>query len=253
MSELPALLTAFDVLPAPVVVLVGHFGAGKTEIAVNLALGWRERGEEVTIVDLDLVKPYFRTRLLREEFAARGIHLVVPGDDRIASDLPILVPEVRGSVGRAAAGGRRVIIDVGGADVGARVLGAVGGLNDPRLADVLFVVNGNRPFAETPEEVIRVLREVQVASRLTVTGLVSNTHLMEESTPEVVHAGLALTDQVSRDTGLPIRFRAVLDRVLAECGADGDLGELPLLSVARRITPPLECRPPGSRRRTAVV
>lgn len=245
--------SVFDVLSAPVTVLVGHFGAGKTELAVNLAIGWRERGEAVSIVDLDLVKPYFRTRLLREEFAALGIDLVVPTDDRLYADLPILVPQVRGSVGLAAAGKRRVIMDVGGADVGARVLGAVAGLQDPRVADVLFVVNGNRPFAETPADVIRMLREVEAASRLTVTGLVANTHLMEETTPDVVEAGVVLAEHVSRDTGVPIRFRAVLGRVLAASGPGGPDGSVPVLGVTRRITPPLEWRAPGSRRRTAVV
>lgn len=245
--------TAFDVLSSPVTVLVGHFGAGKTEIAVNLALGWRARGERVSIVDLDLVKPYFRTRLLREEFAALGIDLVVPGNDRLYADLPILVPEVRGAVGRAAAGERRVILDVGGADVGARVLGAVAGLSDPRIAEVLFVVNGNRPFAETPADVVRMLRDVEAASRLKVTGLVANTHLMEETTRELAESGFGLADDVGRDTGLPVRFRAILGRVLTGDGADRLRDSIPVLSVTRRITPPLEWRAPGARRRTAVV
>jgi len=74
--------TALETLTAPVTVLVGHFGAGKSEIAVNLAFGWRERGEAVAVVDLDVVKPYFRSRLLRDEMQARGITLVAPQGDR---------------------------------------------------------------------------------------------------------------------------------------------------------------------------
>ncbi|MEW5984143.1 MAG: cobalamin biosynthesis protein CbiA [Acidobacteriota bacterium] len=253
MADLSTPPLVFDVLSAPITVLVGHFGAGKTEIAVNLALGWRERGEAVSIVDLDLVKPYFRTRLLREEFAARGIDLVVPPDDRLYADLPILVPEVRGAVGRAAAGGRRVIMDVGGADVGARVLGAVGGLTDSRLADVLFIVNGNRPFAETAADVIRVVREVEAASRLSVTGLVANTHLMDETTPAVVEAGLALAEEVGAELGVPVRFWVALDRLVGDADASPDGRGLPVLAVKRRITPPLEWRARGAHRRTAVV
>lgn len=253
MAESSSLPTAFDVISAPIVVLVGHFGAGKTEIAVNLALGWRQRGEAVTIVDLDLVKPYFRTRLLREEFEAEGIGLVVPSGDRVYADLPILVPEVRGAVGRAAAGGQRVILDVGGADQGARVLGAVAGLSDPRLTEVLFVVNGNRPFAETPADVGRMLRDIETASKLKVTGLVSNTHLMDETTPDVVESGLSLAEAVGLAHQLPVRFWAALDEVRrrADSGLDGH--GLPVLSLVRKITPPLEWRAPGARRRTAVV
>jgi hypothetical protein len=84
--------TALETLTAPVTVLVGHFGAGKSEIAVNLAFGWRERGEAVAVVDLDVVKPYFRSRLLRDEMHARGITLVVPQGDLFYADRRLSCP-----------------------------------------------------------------------------------------------------------------------------------------------------------------
>ncbi|MCX6551783.1 MAG: hypothetical protein NTY02_12420 [Acidobacteria bacterium] len=253
MTEPSGRPTAYDVLKAPVTVLVGHFGAGKSEIAVNLAFGWRDRGEDVSVVDLDLVKPYFRSRLLRDDMVARGIVLVVPGGDQFYADLPILVPEVRGAVGLAVARHRRVIMDVGGADVGSRVLGSLPGLGNPDLTDVLFVVNGNRPFAETPEAVVTMLREIERVSKLRVTGLVANTHLMEETTPETIEAGLQLAEAVSRDTGLPIRFWAVLARLGDSCAGNGTGRSLPWLPLTRLITPPLELRPHGMRRRSSVV
>jgi len=242
--------TAFDALKAPVTILVGHFGSGKSEIAVNLAFGWRARGETVTVVDLDVVKPYFRSRLLREEMQARGITLVAPQDDRFYADLPIVVPEVRGAVGRAMAGEGRAILDVGGADVGSRVLGSMAGLDDPSRAEVVFVVNGNRPFAESPEAVITMLREVEAASRLRVTGLAANTHLINETTPGTVAAGLDLAGAVSRGTGLPVRFWAVMARLVAN---PADVSPLPWLPLIRQITTPLEPRPHGQRRRSSVV
>src|SRR5512146_3194654 len=118
------------------VILVGHFGSGKTEIAVNLAYRFRKNGEEVTLVDLDVVKPYFRSRGLIEDLEAAGVHLVAPWDEFAHAALPMVVPEVRGAVGQAAAGLRRLIMDVGGADVGARVLGSIPGLADPSTTDV---------------------------------------------------------------------------------------------------------------------
>jgi hypothetical protein len=245
-------LTAYEVLTAPVTVLVGHFGAGKSEIAVNLAFGWQARGQQVSVIDLDLVKPYFRSRLLREDMQARGIALVVPENDRFYADLPILVPEARGAVGQAVATHRRIIMDVGGSDVGARVLGALPGLSDPALTDVLFVVNGNRPFAESPAAVIAMLRDIERVSRLRVTGLVANTHLMEESTPAIVAAGLSLADEVSAETGIPVRFAAMLDRLCDGVASLNHRG-LPRLPLTRLITPPLELRPHGSRRRSSVV
>jgi len=242
--------TAFDALTAPVTVLVGHFGAGKSEIAVNLAFGWRERGDAVTVVDLDVVKPYFRSRLLRDEMQARGIGLVVPDGDRFYADLPIVVPEVRGAVGRAMAGLGRAVLDVGGADVGARVLGSLAGLDDPHLADVIFVVNGNRPFAESPEAVMDMLREIERVSKLTVTGLAANTHLINETTDDTVVEGLALADAVSRASGLPVRFWAMLAHRAPDPSA---FSPLPWLPLTRQITTPLEPRPDGLRRRSSIV
>src|SRR5512136_2128741 len=114
---------AYAVLTAPVVILVGHFGSGKSEIALNLAFGMRERGSDVSVVDLDVVKPYFRVRLAREELDAKGITLVVPEGDRFYADLPIIVPQVRGVLSRTLDPNARVIVDAGGADLGARALG----------------------------------------------------------------------------------------------------------------------------------
>lgn len=245
--------TAFDVLTAPVTVLVGHFGSGKSEIAINLAFGWRDRGETVSVVDLDVVKPYFRARLLREDMQARGIVLVVPQDDRFYADLPIVVPEVRGVIGQAMAGHGRAIVDAGGAGVGARVLGSIPGLDDPDRADILFIVNGNRPFAESPDAVIAMLREIERVSKLRVTGLVANTHLIHETTADVVDAGLELARTVARETRLPVRFWAMLARLAeTEGGPAAHLG-LPWLPLTRQITTPFEARPRGHRRRSSVV
>jgi hypothetical protein len=242
--------TALDTLTAPVTVLVGHFGAGKSEIAVNLAFGWRERGETVAVVDLDVVKPYFRSRLLRDEMLARGITLVVPQDDRFYADLPIIVPEVRGAVGRAMAGQGRAVLDVGGADVGARVLGSIAGLDDPSLSDVIFVVNGNRPFAESPDAVIGMLREIERVSKLKVTGLAANTHLINETTDATVIEGIDLAGAVSLETGLPVRFWAMLAHLAPDPAA---FSPLPWLPLTRQITTPLDPRPHGLRRRSSIV
>lgn len=245
--------TAFETLTAPVTVLVGHFGSGKTEIALNLAFGWRDRDEPVTVVDLDVVKPYFRVRLLREEMIERGIALVAPQDDRFYADLPIIVPQVRGAIGRAMAGGGRAVVDVGGADVGSRVLGSIAGLDDPLRADVLFVVNGNRPFAETPEAVLSMLRDIESASKLKVTGLVANTHLIHETTRDAVEQGLALAASVAAAAGLPVRFWAMLAGVAARDGWPAGGRHLPWLPLTRRLTTPVEPRPHGLRRRSSVV
>lgn len=243
--------TAFDILTTPVTLLVGHFGAGKSEICINLAFGWRERGWDVTLIDLDLVKPYFRSRLLRDEMGAQGIHVVVPEGDRVFADLPIVVPEARAGAALASDARRKTVFDVGGAEVGSRVLGSLTGLSNPETTDVLFVVNGNRPFAETPADIVRMLRQIERTSRVAVTGLVANTHLIDETTPEVIHAGVELANQVSAETGLPVRFWAAVGDVAD--GVDGPCRDLPLLPMTRYITAPIGWRTGGARRRSSLV
>jgi len=112
------------------------------------------------------------------------------------------------------------------------------------------VVNGNRPFAESPAAVVGMLREIERASKLRVTGLAANTHLINETTDDTVTAGLELADAVSRATGLPLRFWAMLAHLVADPAA---FSPLPWLPLTRQITTPLEPRPHGLRRRSSIV
>jgi len=240
------------VVRRPVTILVGHFGAGKTEIAINLAFGLRDEGTPVTLVDLDVVKPYFRSRSAIDALAARGVGLVAPPGDLRHADLPIVVPEVRGAVGRAVAGELQVIIDVGGAEVGARVLGSIPALDDPAVTDTLFVVNGRRPFAGDRDEVLRMIHEIQQASRLQVSGLVSNTHLMDETTIDIVREGFDLAAAVSAASGVPIRCHAVPAGLAAAAAAELVDGT-PLLCIDRHIMRPLDLGHPGTRRRSSIL
>jgi hypothetical protein len=243
---------ALDALARPTVILVGHFGSGKTEIAVNLAFAWRNRGAAATLVDLDVVKPYFRCRLAKEALEARGIRLVAPEGDLFFADMPILVPEARAAAGNG--DGRRVIFDVGGDDLGARVLGSMAGRADRQTTDVLFVVNANRPFAEDAAAMRAMLVEVRAAARLPVTGLVANTHLLDETTPEIVLQGVRAARDLEAATGIPVRFCAVCDRLVpAFGGPDGAVERLPILALERHIVPPFAAVPPGVRRRARVV
>jgi len=243
-----------DRLTRPLTVLVGHAGSGKTEIAVNLAFALRARGAEVTLVDLDLVKPFFRCRLVKEELEARGIRLVAPGGDRFYADLPILDPGVRAAAGEGIAGDRRVICDVGGSDLGARVLGSLADVLDRAATDLLFVVNAYRPFAEDGASLGRMLRAVQGAARLEITGLVANTHLMEETTAEDVRAGIRAARELEAATGIPLRFCAVLAALARTLdGRDGGVENLPILAMERHIVAPFVLRPRGARRPLTVV
>ena len=248
--------SALEELQRPVTILVGPSGSGKTEIAVNLAFGWRNRGAPVTLVDLDLVKPFFRCRLARADLEARGIRLVAPDGGRFYADLPILLPEARaaGAGRNGAGGGTRCIFDVGGDDHGARVLGSLAGTLDRGATDLLFVVNTSRPFAHDVAASRRILDQIQAAARMAATGLVANTHLMDETTPEVVRAGIRAARELEAATGVPLRFCTMLGELAAAFdGPHGVVDRERILAIERHIVPPFGKKPSGAARRSAVV
>jgi hypothetical protein len=241
--------SALEELQHPVTILVGPSGSGKTEIAVNLAFGWRNRGARVTLVDLDLVKPFFRCRLAKVDLEARGIRLVAPEGDRFYADLPILLPEARSAGQNGTGNGMRVIFDVGGDDHGARALGSLTGTLDTSAADLLFVINTSRPF---PHDF--ALERIQAAARMKVTGLVANTHLMEETTPELVRAGIQAARELGAARGIPVRFCTMLAELAGGFEASQGSGDREsILAIERHIVPPFGKKPSGAARRSAVV
>jgi hypothetical protein len=226
---------AIDILAAPVVILVGHFGSGKSEIALNLAFGFAGRGHDVSVVDLDVVKPYFRCRQAREELQAYGIRLVAPEGELANADLPIILPEIRHLVQH---GTGSVVMDVGGDPVGTRALGSLADVLVPDKTRHLLVLNFKRPYTETVDDAVAMVREIEAAGRLPVTGLISNTHLLSETTPEIVLEGLRLAEQTAKKVDLPLVAIGV-DVKTAEALGDRDL-ECPLIVLTRRITTPFE-------------
>lgn len=216
-----------------ITLFTGTYGSGKSETAVSYSHHLLDLGYSVKILDLDVVNPYFRCREAAAELEKRGATVVAPKGAQFFADLPIILPEIRGSLGddRMA-----VVGDVGGDDVGARVLGSLADVLDPEATLLLFVINGNRPFTSTAEGCIKILNEVQSASRLTVGGLVSNTHLMEETTPELIYQGYELTCEVSRKTGIPVRLVTVETRMAGL--VDANLFDCPLLPLRRSLAPP---------------
>jgi hypothetical protein len=226
---------ALESLPEPVVILAGHFGSGKSEIALNLAFGFAGLGREVSIVDLDVVKPYFRCRQAREELQAHGIRLVAPEGELSFAELPIILPEIRHLVQH---GNGKVVLDVGGDPVGTRALGSLADVMRPDKTHHLLVLNFRRPYTETVDDAVEMVRAIEQAGRLPVTGLVSNTHLLAETTPEIVLEGLRLAEEAAKRVGVPVVAVGV-DAKTEAALAGRDLGR-PLVVLTRRITTPFE-------------
>lgn len=219
-----------------VVLIVGNYGSGKTEVAVNLAIRLR-RQQPVSIADLDIVNPYFRCREARGEMESLDIRVINPEGDYVAADLPIILPEIRGVIQR---GEGTLILDVGGDDVGARVLGSLADVFADRPYEMLQVLNAKRPFTETVEGCVKIKVEIEASSRLRVTGLVSNTHLLEDTDPATVLEGLRLAREVSQTAELPVAFVTVNESLRDEF--DAQAAGCPVLWIRRRMLPPWKLR-----------
>jgi hypothetical protein len=218
-----------------VTILVGHFGSGKTEIAINGAQALARAGRRVVLLDLDVVKPYFRSRSARAVLAGQGIEVVAPQGENIFADLPIIVPLIRTAVRDEA---RTVIVDAGGDPTGARALGSLADCIPEAGVETLAVLNFRRPFTATPDDAVGMVRAIEAAARRRVTGLISNTHLLAETTAEVVWQGWELAKQAGVALGLPVRA-VVVDEGLA--GAfTAATWDAELVALQRVVRPPFE-------------
>ncbi len=185
-----------------ILLFAGHYGSGKTNIALNVALARRKAGEPVSIVDLDIVNPYFRTKDSAEELARAGIHLVSSPFANSNVDLPGLPAEIY-SVLETRDG--CVILDIGGDDRGAVALGRYA----PRILergdyDMTFVVNFYRPLTRKAEEALEVMREIEMAGGIPFTSITHNSNLGRETRPEDVLRKMDEADRLSEMSGLPV-------------------------------------------------
>ena len=218
-----------------VTVFVGHFGSGKTEIALNGALEIAATGVPVTLADLDVVKPYFRSRSARAILDDAGIELLAPTGANVHADLPIIVPQIRSHLRQNQ---RRLIMDVGGDDTGARVLGSLSDVIPRDDSDCLLVLNFRRPSTPDPRTALKMVREIEAVGRLPVTGLISNTHLMDETTPEVILDGYRMALETARTAGVPLVAVTVSGDVAADI--DPESLECPVVTMRRIVRPPFD-------------
>jgi hypothetical protein len=223
--------------------IVGHFGSGKSEVSVNLALAALPVKSDVTLVDLDLVNPYFRSREAAALLEQAGVRVVLPEARYLDADLPILVPAVRSLL---MAGSSYGVIDVGGDDVGARVLGALEDALVDAPVRVLMVLNHLRPFSDTVAGCLRMRDAIEASGKVRITGFVSNGHLMEDTTPTEILEGLALGLAVSREGGVPLEFVTAPEALAQELAPQLPV---PVLAIRRNLLPPwLKDLPLASRR-----
>lgn len=189
------------------VIIIGHYGSGKSEFSVNYAVKMKEKFENVSIADLDIVNPYFRSREKRDFFEKIGVKVFDSSIRNIAIDLPALPAQMMGVILNP---NEKSVLDVGGDPVGARVLARYAEQIKNVEYDMFFVINGNRPETNTVEGALKYLKMIEETSKLKITGLINNTHMLKDTTVEDVEFGHELTKKVSWETDIPIRYEAVI-------------------------------------------
>lgn len=193
-----------------ITIITGHYGCGKTNFAVNLALSLEKSGESVTIIDMDIVNPYFRTADFKELFQDKRINLILPNFANTLLDIPSLPREVDGAI----ESDERLILDVGGDDAGATVLGRYANeIEENGGASMLYLFSMYRPFTETALDVKAHIAEIEAAAGLKVTALVNSSNLGVGTTAEDIKRSLDYSKEVERLTGLPVLFTLVSDRI----------------------------------------
>lgn len=224
-------MTAMERFPHRLTLVTGHYGTGKTEFSVNLALALAAEGARVALADLDIVNPYFRSREQRALLEAAGVRVVATSQALADADVPALPAELHAVLEDR---GVRGVLDIGGDPSGARVLARY----RPRIlkedCQLLYVVNAARPEVRTAERSVEVLRAIEAVTGLRCGGLVNNTHLCGETAPEDIREGALLAEEVSRMTGVPIVCH------IAEARFQSQLRDLDLFPIEIRMKKPWE-------------
>ena len=201
-----------------VTLFAGHYGSGKTNLAVNFALKMQSEGKAVKIADLDIVNPYFRTKDSADKLNEAGIELISPAFANTNVDLPALPAAVYSLVERK---DFYAVMDIGGDDRGAYALGRYRDyILEENDYEMIFVANFYRPLTRTADEAIEVMREIESACGIKFTAIINNSNIGNDTTAETVSATFNMANELSSKTKLPIIFTSGIPEALENIDAD---------------------------------
>ena len=197
-----------------ITILCGHYGSGKTNIAVNMAFELKKTNEKVSIADLDIVNPYFRTKDSRDELQEAGIRLICSEYAATNVDIPALPQDMYSLTDEKHI---PAILDIGGDDRGALVLGRL----SPKIIEennyeIYAVINRYRPLTSDPKSTVEVLREIEGAMNMRFTGIINNSNLGKETTAEDILDSVSYADEISKITSLPVVLTSIDERLYDE-------------------------------------
>ena len=209
------------------IVVTGHYGSGKTEFAVSLAMLLRaETHDKLAVIDLDIVNPYFRSRERRNELASQGISVFGSVfNTEVTAEIPALGADVRAPLENRE---YKVIVDAGGNESGALVLNQFGKYLKDDETTVLAIVNASRPETHSVEGAAAHIAAIEEATGLTVKYIVNNCHLVRETTADTIIKGHALCERLSEATG---------KRIWCDCYPDGIVNPEELSGISANLLP----------------
>ncbi len=197
-----------------ITLICGHYGSGKTNIAVNMAFDMKKQFDKVALADLDIVNPYFRSKDSGPELAEKGIRLIVSEYANTNLDIPALPQEMYAIVDDKELVS---VVDVGGDDRGAYALGRLSpAIREENNYDMFLVVNRFRPLTPDAASTIEVMREIEMAASLKFTGIIHNSNLGAETTAEDILSSEAYVEEIARLSGLPVVLTSVSEDVAEE-------------------------------------
>ena len=196
-----------------ITIFSGHYGSGKTNVALTYALSEREKGKKVAIADIDIVNPYFRTKDSEALLAERGIRLICSEYANTNIDIPALPQDIYAIVDDKSL---TCILDVGGDERGALALGRISpAIREENDYDMIFVANRYRPLTATVEGAMEVLREIEAAAGLRFTAIVNNSNLGAETAAEDILSSIAFGEALAEAAGLPLVATSVAESMHA--------------------------------------
>ncbi len=200
---------------------VGHYGSGKTNVALNYAIHIKKQEADVSVADLDIVNPYFRTQDSKVMLEENSIRLIASEFAGSNVDLPAIPPDVYSIFSGT---DKYSVLDVGGDDRGALALGRfVPYIKDSKDFDVFFVINKYRPLTRTPQLTMEVLREVEEAAGIKITALVNNSNLGEATCVSDIEDSMEYANEVSRLSGLPLAFTTIREDLCRQANIENSM------------------------------
>ena len=203
-----------------VLLFAGHYGSGKTNIAVNLALDLKKQGKDTLIADIDIVNPYFRTKDSQTELDAAGIELICSPYANSNVDIPALPQEMYRITEKL---DTYAIVDIGGDDRGALALGRLSdAIKDEDNYEMFLVVNVYRPLTRNLEDMLEIVHEIETASNIPFTAIVNNSNLGEETTAQQVLDSIELVDEIAKQLNLPVKMTTAKASIVSELSGKVD-------------------------------